>query len=100
MVSAYLIYYFISNIKSPGSCGKPLTTISLIVKGEVAARGDWPWLSAIYRKYDWDTSYQCVGSLISNKHVLTGKFFLASLHFKSNQNPSNLFLLFSWALSS
>ncbi|XP_077298945.1 chymotrypsinogen B2-like [Arctopsyche grandis] len=70
-----------------GSCGKPLTPISLIVKGEVATPGDWPWLSAIYRKYDWDTSYQCVGSLISNKHVLTAGHCLyeGNVAFKTSQ---------------
>lgn len=42
-----------------------------IAGGTPSSRGKWPWLVAlIYRKYD---QFFCGGSLISAKHVLSGK---------------------------
>lgn len=43
----------------------------LISRGEETSPGEWPWLVAIfYARIKFD--FQCAGSLITNKHVITG----------------------------
>lgn len=45
--------------------------VPLISIGEETSPGDWPWLAAIFVvtvKYD----FQCAGSLVTNRHVITG----------------------------
>lgn len=42
----------------------------LVLNGEQARRGDWPFIAALYLKPD---KFYCGGTVISTKHVLTGR---------------------------
>lgn len=58
-------------------CGRPAAgqVIHTIIGGQEAMEGQFPWMVAIYQlnsQKTWD--YSCGGSLISDRHVLTGKF--------------------------
>ena len=70
-------------------CGKPRFTSGLIVgNGMNSAPGEWPWLASIFQvdpsiderimreisNADERESYVCGSTLISNSHVLTGKY--------------------------
>jgi secreted trypsin-like serine protease len=46
--------------------------VGLIVGGEKATAGDWRWVVAF--KYRPSGKYFCGGSLISNRHILSGKY--------------------------
>ncbi|XP_012143735.1 serine protease gd isoform X2 [Megachile rotundata] len=54
-------------------CGRPNNTnkINPLVAGGIkTSPGQWPWLAAIFIvKYDFE--FQCAGSLVSNKHIIT-----------------------------
>jgi len=54
----------------PINCGTTNFTAGLITKGTAAARGEWPFLAALF--YAEEKLFFCGGSLISAKHVLTG----------------------------
>lgn len=54
-------------------CGKSLSTNSLILNGNKVQVGVYPWLVAIFRVKSIGVSYICSGSLISNKHIVTGE---------------------------
>ncbi|XP_049879487.1 serine protease gd-like isoform X2 [Pectinophora gossypiella] len=43
----------------------------LIYNGQTYARGDWPWLVAIYKRKDGSLSFICSGTLVSDRHVVT-----------------------------
>lgn len=53
-------------------CGHGRTKVlPFVIGGERAKRNDWPWMAAVIdRKND---EFVCGGSLISEKHVLSGK---------------------------
>ena len=56
------------------NCGRVFTedVTLLIANGESTKAGQWPWLVAIFiAKKDFE--YQCAGSLVSDRHVLTGR---------------------------
>lgn len=55
-------------------CGLPNLTKPLIVNGSPSEKGAHPWHVALYVKTDLGISYMCGGNLISDRHVLTGKF--------------------------
>lgn len=54
-------------------CGIPVIglTQSLIVGGQSAGRGEWPWLVAFYRSKNGNLEFICGGSLISSRYTLT-----------------------------
>lgn len=53
------------------SCGKVSFSIGFVVGGTETIRGQWPFLVALF---NLETSkFFCGGSLITTKHVLTGK---------------------------
>lgn len=54
-------------------CGQTITTNHLIFDGHVVPRGAYPWLVAIFLVKTTGLNYICSGSLISNRHVVTGK---------------------------
>lgn len=62
-------------VKSPFAdiCGKSVITNSLVVHGEPVARGAFPWLVAMFLLKNLGPEFRCSGSLISHKHVVTGK---------------------------
>lgn len=55
------------------NCGKPIIGVKyLIARGERTLPGQWPWLAAIFitrKKFE----FQCAGTLITDRHILTGK---------------------------
>lgn len=52
-------------------CGRVDVTIPLIRAGNATLRGEWPFIVALYKVRP--VAYICGGTLISNRHVLTGK---------------------------
>lgn len=48
--------------------------VPLIYNGQGYARGDWPWLVAIYKRKDGSLSFACSGTLVSDRHVVTGEY--------------------------
>uniref|UniRef100_U5ESW9 Putative trypsin-like serine protease n=1 Tax=Corethrella appendiculata TaxID=1370023 RepID=U5ESW9_9DIPT len=53
-------------------CGKRKTKISGLIKsGYTAVRGDWPWHIGIYHEKGLSWTYECGGTLISEKIILT-----------------------------
>lgn len=54
-------------------CGVPVAglTQSLIIGGQSAGRGEWPWLVAFYRSKGGNLEFICGGSLISSVYTLT-----------------------------
>ncbi|XP_011858493.1 PREDICTED: uncharacterized protein LOC105556044 isoform X2 [Vollenhovia emeryi] len=52
------------------------STNRLIPNGETSLPGQWPWVVAIYlirkKRFERIYSFQCGGSLLTNRHVLTG----------------------------
>lgn len=51
------------------TCGEKFVSTGLIVGGTYSVRGQWPWMSALYRKNG--LKYICGGSLVSASHVVT-----------------------------
>lgn len=59
-------------VKDSYECGvSKKVSNSLIVGGDTTARGEWPWLSAIFMKKVASLQFICSGSLISHQHVVT-----------------------------
>lgn len=44
--------------------------IPLVLNGEQSRRGDWPFIAALYKK---PYKFYCGGTVVSTKHVLTGR---------------------------
>lgn len=63
------------DVAIPEICGRPsqidVRFNLLVAKGEITEPGDWPWLVAIFLSRV-NLEFRCAGSLISNRHVLTG----------------------------
>lgn len=70
--------------------------------GDQFKRGDFPWIVALLYTGFSPPSYFCGGSLISSRHVVTGKIFQFFIddkpqiiffkpHIASNQNMAKLF---------
>lgn len=52
-------------------CGSTDKGTGLIVGGRIAEPQKWPWLAALY--YVPEDKFYCAGTLISERHVVTGK---------------------------
>jgi secreted trypsin-like serine protease len=52
-------------------CGSRHTVVGTIYGGDRANRNSWPWLVALFDRKN--EKFFCAGSLISEKHVLSGK---------------------------
>ncbi|XP_026463464.1 serine protease gd-like, partial [Ctenocephalides felis] len=53
-------------------CGQTaVRPLNLVVGGEATARGDWPWLVALYVVSDNGPTFKCGSTLISRKLVVT-----------------------------
>lgn len=61
-----------SDLPYANECGRSLATNSLIINGNKVQVGVYPWLVAIFRVKSIGVNYICSGSLISEKHVVTG----------------------------
>ncbi|XP_062550573.1 polyserase-2 [Armigeres subalbatus] len=54
------------------SCGqRQLTHLGLIVSGDAAHEGDWPWHAAIFIRNSKKQTYICGGTIISENFILT-----------------------------
>lgn len=53
------------------NCGEVNLARPLIIAGSDSVRGEWPFAAALYRVDDG--AYFCGGTVISHKHILTGK---------------------------
>ncbi|KAK9874456.1 hypothetical protein WA026_002797 [Henosepilachna vigintioctopunctata] len=73
------------------ACGRPVVTNSLILNGESVPRGAFPWLVAIFVKTDRGLAYQCTGTLISKRHVVTAAHCVKEGTYLSN--PDKIVLL-------
>jgi secreted trypsin-like serine protease len=52
-------------------CGSRHTVVGTIYGGDRANRNSWPWLVALFDRKN--ERFFCAGSLISEKHILSGK---------------------------
>ncbi|KAF4530806.1 hypothetical protein B566_EDAN017105, partial [Ephemera danica] len=53
-------------------CGQPVgVVVPLVQNGAPSAKGQWPWLAAIFIKTSVGQDFQCGGSLVSTSHVVT-----------------------------
>lgn len=54
-------------------CGQPVAgfTQSLVIGGQAAGHGEWPWLVAFYRSKEGNLEFICGGSLITSTYTLT-----------------------------
>lgn len=55
------------------TCGSPNRNSGFIVHGDHFKRGDYPWIVALLYTGFSPPSYFCGGTLISTKHVVTGR---------------------------
>ena len=62
------------------NCGIPKNVNRLVAGGDKSFPGQWPWLVAIFLT-GIDLEFQCVGNLISTKHIITGIEFCNFLKF-------------------
>lgn len=53
-------------------CGTVNLFRELILGGKEVLKGEWPFIAALY--YARQFKYFCGGTIISNKHVLTGNY--------------------------
>ena len=94
MMNSVLKYFLaitslICSVKTQQDCGKsPVTSLLEVWHGEHSIPGEWPWLASIFQidtlnderimreisNVDKQESYVCGSTLISNSHVLTGKY--------------------------
>ena len=64
-------------------CGKPAKAKGLIVNGEEFKRGEFPWMVALLNKRKNPAQFFGAGTLISTRHVITGK---NQMHTKSSRH--------------
>lgn len=76
---------------SSGECGTVEYIDPRITKGTQAARGAWPFLTALY--YVEDSRFFCGGSLISSKNVLTAAHCMQQKFSLSKRNPEDVSVL-------
>ncbi|XP_022704650.1 proclotting enzyme-like isoform X2 [Varroa jacobsoni] len=55
----------------PQTCGFSNVSLSRIVGGSDAQPGAWPWMAAIYVRYNGLSTHTCGGALVSSKHIIT-----------------------------
>lgn len=62
------------------TCGRPKGIFGTVVNGVKAKKNEWPWLVAFV---EWTSGkFFCGGSLLSQRHVLSGEHFKLSSAFK------------------
>ena len=62
-------------------CGKPAQTVGFIVNGADFKRGEFPWMVALLNKLRNQPEFFCAGTLVSTRHVITGKNQMQNLLF-------------------
>ena len=54
-------------------CGKPVQTAGFIIRGRDFKRGEFPWMVALLNEQKSPAEFFGAGTLISTRHVITGK---------------------------
>lgn len=68
IISAVVVCLFqIYNVSGIG-CGRVNIARPLIHNGNAALRGEWPFIAALLNK----SKFICGGTVITNRHILTG----------------------------
>jgi secreted trypsin-like serine protease len=67
----FLLFFSINLIFAEDICGKVSIQSGLVVNGEEARPGEFPFLAALYKIAD--DKFFCAGNLITRRHVLTGE---------------------------
>lgn len=64
------------NLKTEKNCGtlkiSNLSIFYLNENGDKTYPGQWPWLTAIFVRLQNKFEFKCTGSLLTQKHVITG----------------------------
>lgn len=68
-------------------CGRSDQSAGLIIGGSPVSRGKWPWIVALFKTTANESKFFCGGTLISNKHVVTGECLQLALHVWRLQLP-------------
>lgn len=66
-----IVLLFFIHFSHSQECGKINARLSLIVGGNKAIRGEFPFLVALFEYLKED--FLCGGTLVTNKHAITGK---------------------------
>ncbi|GLH01704.1 AAEL002254-PA [Gryllus bimaculatus] len=71
----------------PTKCGVANVPNALVVNGFEAAKGQWPWQAALYAKNETESynivfSFQCGGTLVSRRHVVSAAHCVVNLQEK------------------
>jgi len=70
-IQIFLISLLISHVKSEEICGQLMKSNDTNLSG-----ANWPWLVLLFHYFNGQ--YFCSGTLISDRHILTGKLCLVS----------------------
>lgn len=79
--------------RSKNFCGSAAEFRGFIVGGRVTEPQKWPWLAALY--YVPDNKFFCAGTLISDRHVVTGKKVFQAERSRNNSESALSFTLHS-----
>ena len=71
-IGSLLIFFVIRCESTETTCGRADQAGGLIIGGSQVERGKWPWIVALFKTVNNDSKFFCGGTLISNKHVVTG----------------------------
>lgn len=78
-------------------CGISMGATPLIVQGVRSARGSYPWHAALFKTTETGFEFICGGSLISDKHVLTGMIrFVKNLYRIEYCDDCNFEICYMW----
>jgi len=55
-------------------CGISIRSNPLIIGGQSTAPGQWPWHVALFHHNVYNTTYQCGGSFVGTRTIITGMF--------------------------
>ena len=69
----FLLLITFSSLSVTDDCGTRSYSTGTIFGGNYAVIRQWPWFARLFRIGQVKDQFFCGGSLISDKHVLTGK---------------------------
>lgn len=72
LIFNFLFVFVPNKVRASGAseCGIIKFTKPLILGGTQTSKGEWPFITALY--YTADAKFFCGGTIISDKHILTG----------------------------
>lgn len=80
LLRIFLICVLGAFVAIAADCGRSNEVVGLIYNGEKSTSGDWPWIAALF--YRPANSFFCSGSLVSEKHLLSGEYIIIAVQFK------------------